>query len=169
MRRVAVQEINDVHGLHKMYRHPERKDEAVLRVFHVQNADWATRFLLDKFNIEDKHDLVGRDFGKFVRRKQPERRGKKPFLTGKTWKVQHDPWRGLSKTCFGFDYLKHYPAHTVPDKPGDEDVSQKMIELSCFNEDGRVCTHVFPPRRASLLHTPRALFPVVGSSARCGG
>ena len=42
---------------------------------HCQNADWATRFLLHKFNITAQDSLVGTDFGKYVKYKRPERRG----------------------------------------------------------------------------------------------
>ncbi|KAL1959546.1 hypothetical protein VTO42DRAFT_1581 [Malbranchea cinnamomea] len=132
IRKVAAQEIYDLQGLHKLYDNLQRKDEAILRVFHVQNADWATHFLLRKFNIENRNDFVGRDFGKFARRSRPEWRGRRPFLTGKTWKVQHDPWRGISKTCFGFDYLKHFPAAPIPAKPGDD---ERFMELNCFDEE----------------------------------
>ena len=92
-----------------MFVQPDRCGEAVLRVMHVQNADWATRFLLHKFNITPRDDLVGTDFGKYVKYKRPERRGGKPFLSGKSWKTTHDPWRGISRTSFGLDYLRHYP------------------------------------------------------------
>ena len=56
-------------------------------MFHVQNAPWATQFLLRKFNINNRDDLIGTDFGKFVKYKRPERRGGKPFTSGKTWKT----------------------------------------------------------------------------------
>ena len=46
-RKVATQEIRDVSGLRHLYS-SQRRDEAVLRVFHVQNADWAVQFLFKK-------------------------------------------------------------------------------------------------------------------------
>ena len=136
IRKVAAQEIYDLHGLQKLYRNPQRKDEAILRVYHVQNAEWATHFLLRKFNVEHPNDLVGREFGKFVRRVRPDKRGKKLFLTGKTWKVQHDPWRGLSKTCFAFDYLKNFAAGV--DGVHARNSEERFMELNSFGEDGRL-------------------------------
>ncbi|EEP75680.1 predicted protein [Uncinocarpus reesii 1704] len=132
IRKVAAQEIYDLQDLRKVYTNPERNGEAVLRVFHVQNADWAARYLLRKFNIDNRDDLVGTDFGRYVRHRRPERRGGKPFLSGKTWKVQYDPWRGISKTSFSVDYLKQY---NVPDPMNRcEDDGFKMMELNCFDE-----------------------------------
>ena len=52
---------------------------------HCQNADWATPFLLHKFNISAQDSLVGTDFGKYVKYKRPEKRGGKTFLSGKSW------------------------------------------------------------------------------------
>ncbi|EQL36643.1 hypothetical protein BDFG_02006 [Blastomyces dermatitidis ATCC 26199] len=139
MRKVAAQEIYDLEHLRKVYTNPERNSEAVLRVFHVQNAEWATNFLLRKFNIDNRDDLVGTDFGRYVRHKRPERRGGKPFLSGKTWKVQYDPWRGISKTSFGVDYFKQYrcpdPMNRVPRGPHEQDDSLKMMELNCFDQN----------------------------------
>ena len=54
---------------------------------HCQNADWATHFLLHKFNITAQDSIVGTDFGKYVKYKRPERRGGKTFLSGKSWKT----------------------------------------------------------------------------------
>ncbi|ODH47753.1 hypothetical protein GX48_06175 [Paracoccidioides brasiliensis] len=139
MRKVAAQEIYDLEQLRKVYINPERNDEAVLRVFHIQNASWATKYLLRKFNIDNRDDLVGTDFGRYVRHKRPERRGGKPFLSGKTWKVQYDPWRGICKTSFGLDYFKHYtvrdPVAGASRVQHEEDDSLKMMELNCFDED----------------------------------
>ncbi|PGH10468.1 hypothetical protein AJ80_07511 [Polytolypa hystricis UAMH7299] len=137
IRKVAAQEIFDIEGLRKIYSNRERNNEAVLRVFHVQNAEWATKYLLRKFNIDNRDDLVGTDFGRYVRHRRPERRGGKPFLSGKTWKVQYDPWRGISKTSFGMDYLKQYPVRSPASRPhwGNEDESLKMMEMNCFDEE----------------------------------
>lgn len=137
MRKVATQEIFNLQDLRKVYTSPERNDEAVLRVFHVQNAAWATKYLLRKFNIDNRDDLVGTDFGKYLRHKRPEKRGGKPFLSGKTWKVRYDPWRGISKTSFGMDYLKQYQ---VPDSCEDDGL--KMMELNCYDEEGKLNCHL---------------------------
>ncbi|OAX77982.1 hypothetical protein ACJ72_07713 [Emergomyces africanus] len=139
MRKVAAQEIYDLEHLRRVYTNPERNSDAVLRVLHVQNAEWATKYLLRKFNIDNRDDLVGTDFGRYVRHKRPERRGGKPFLSGKTWKVQYDPWRGISKTSFGLDYFKQYrcpdPMNREARDPNEEDDNLKMMELNCFDEN----------------------------------
>ncbi|KAL8874051.1 MAG: hypothetical protein Q9174_000556 [Haloplaca sp. 1 TL-2023] len=133
MRKVATQEVDNVHGLRKIYTNPERGSEAVLRVFHVQNAPWAAHFLLRKFNISARDDLVGTDFGHYVKNKHGERRGK-PLLTGKSWKTTHDPWRAINRTSFGLDYLKPYKVRNQ-ELEARRNPSGKMMELSCYDED----------------------------------
>lgn len=56
---------------------------------HCQNADWAISFLLHKFNMSARDSLVGTDFGKYVKYKRAEKRGGKPFLSGKSWKTTY--------------------------------------------------------------------------------
>ena len=135
MRKVAAQEINNIEGLRKIYANPDRCGEAVLRVFHVQDAHWATHFLLRKFNINAHDDLVGTEFGRYVKYKRPESRGGKPLLTGKSWKTTHDPWRCISRTSFGLDYLKSYRADTTTNR-ALTDMSGKMMELNRYDEEG---------------------------------
>lgn len=112
----------------------DRCEESILRVLHCQNADWATPFLLHKYNITAKDDLVGTDFGKYVKYKRPEVRGGRPFLSGKSWKTTHDPWRGISRTSFGLDYLKQYscPNNRVKE---EQDFKEKMFELNHYDEN----------------------------------
>jgi len=100
---------------------------------HCQNADWAIHFLLHKFNITARDDLVGTDFGKYVKYKRPEIRGGKPFLSAKSWKTTHDPWRGVSRTSFGLDYLKHYECPKSRTKKEDE--KDKMFELNHYDDE----------------------------------
>ena len=155
MRKVAAQEFNELGALRRLYttvwRHCEacrstctvlisrqqnRGDEAVLRVFHVQNAPWATQYLLRKFNIHNRDDLVGTDFGKFVKHKRPERRGGKPFMSGKSWKTTRDPWRGISRTSFGLDYLKPLEASHDSEVEAGSSRTGKMMELNCYDSNG---------------------------------
>lgn len=89
---------------------------------------------MHKFNIDARDDLVGTDFGKWVKYKRPERRGGKPFLNGKTWKTTHDPWRAISRTSFGLDYLKTYKCPDYHDR-SNEDVKEKMFELNYYDEE----------------------------------
>jgi hypothetical protein len=142
VRKVAAQEIGNLRQLQSLYGRRQQNDDAVLRIFHVQNAGWALPFLLRKFNVEDRHDLVGRDFAKFIRQKSPEWRGKRPLLTGRTWKVQRDPWRGVSKAAFAFDYLKYHRVSTLKDHRALED-ARKMMELNWYDDEGTsVILHV---------------------------
>ncbi|KAL9613249.1 MAG: hypothetical protein Q9167_002209 [Letrouitia subvulpina] len=134
MRKVVTQEIKSVDELRKLYSNPRRDCDAVLRVLHVQNAPWATHFLLKKFYIQDRDDLVGTDFGRYVKYKRPERHGGKPFLSGKSWKTTHDPWRAINRTSFGLDYLKPYRT-TNTEPQGRRDTTGKMMELNAYDED----------------------------------
>ncbi len=119
--------------MRKLYSNPVRSAEAVLRVIHVQDADWATKFLLHKFAINAQNDVVGTDFGKYVKYKRPERRGGTAFMSGKSWKTTQDPWRGISRTSFGLDYLKHYLCPPPALRRGD--AKDKMMELNYYDEN----------------------------------
>ncbi|KAG8529370.1 uncharacterized protein KY384_006006 [Bacidia gigantensis] len=134
MRKVAAQEFDSEHGLRHLYSTPARVGEPLLRVIHCQNASWATHFLLRKFNINAQDDLVGTDFGKWVKYKRPESRGGKPYLNGKTWKTTHDPWRGISRSSFGLDYLKYYKCPKYQDR-SSEALKEKMFELNHYDEE----------------------------------
>lgn len=105
-----------------------------MRIFHVQNAWWATPFLLRKFNIKANDDLIGTDFGQFVKHRRFEGRGGKKILSGKTWKTTHDPWRGISRTSFGIDYLKPYRSRNGITQQ-DLDINEKMMELNCYDDE----------------------------------
>ncbi|KAF7506013.1 hypothetical protein GJ744_012360 [Endocarpon pusillum] len=132
-RKVVAQELDSLDGLRKLYRDPRRGADANLRLLHVQNAPWATKFLLRKFNIDGRDDLVGSTFGKYVKFTKPDTRGGKPFPNAKSWRVQHDPWRGVSKTSFGFEYLKEYKVADplTEGRPADE----KLMELNDYDEE----------------------------------
>lgn len=130
-----------------------------MRVIHVQNADWAVPFLMRKFNIAAKHPHGGSpaggigvgDFGRYLRYKNPELRGGKPFLAGKTWKVAYDPWRGVNKTSFGVDYMKSFRRSTTSRTgrtaggaaDGDRRGRDRMMQLNDFDDNGIF----FPPSR----------------------
>lgn len=135
MRKVTAQEFNNIHSLRKLYASADRGREAVLRVLHVQNARWATDFLLKKFNISDSDDLVGTTFGRYVKHKRPERRGGKPFLSGKSWKTTHDPWRGISRTSFGLDYLQPCKVDRHAAAGYRIGWADKLMELNYYDEN----------------------------------
>ena len=132
-RKVAAQEITSIEALRRLYSKSTTSEEAVLRVIHVQGADWAVKYLLHKYNINSQDDIVGTDFGRYVKYKRPERRGGKPFMSAKSWKTTHDPWRGISRTSFGLDYLKHYPS-PEPAKRREES-EEKLMELKHYDEN----------------------------------
>lgn len=100
----------------------------------MQNAPWATGFLLYKFNIITHDELLGTDFGQFVKKNRPDRTGSKLFLNGRSWTSSHDPWRKISQMSFGVDYLKHYKNRR--DSPEMQtDFSGKMMDLNCYDDD----------------------------------
>ncbi|KAL9625320.1 MAG: hypothetical protein Q9160_000383 [Pyrenula sp. 1 TL-2023] len=141
-RKVIAREIVNLKELRDLYASNRSDSSKSLRLFHVQNAPWATRFLLKKFNIHNRDDgLVGTDFGKYARYKRPERRGGKPILTGKTWRVTHDPWRGIARTSFGIDYLKPYRVKEDErrgrsrSREDFEAQNLKMMEFNCYDEE----------------------------------
>ncbi|KAF2478000.1 uncharacterized protein BDR25DRAFT_338695 [Lindgomyces ingoldianus] len=128
-RKIVAQEFSDIDGLRRFYLNQDLSQQAALRVIHVQNASWATRFLLRKFNIDASDDLVGTTFGRWAKYEKPQRRGGKPLLNGKTFRTQRDPWRGISRTAFGLDYLRHYAKHKVANSSS----GMKMMELNYFD------------------------------------
>jgi len=60
------------------------------------------------------------------------------MVSGKTWRTQHDPWRGLSKTAFSIDYFKPYRAPD-PTDAFDAKPEGKIMELDCLDHDDNPC------------------------------
>lgn len=134
-RKVISKEFNDVDSLRRFYRVKDLSQQAALRVIHVQNAPWATRFLLGKFNIDGSHDLVGTTFGKWAQYERPQVRNGRPVPNGRSFRAQRDPWRGISRASFSCDYLKHYPNGKIQKaKKGT-----KMMELNGYDADDVPC------------------------------
>jgi hypothetical protein len=129
-KKIVAQEFCDIDSLRRFYRKEDLSNEAALRVIHVQNAPWATRFLLRKFNIDGNDDLLGTSFSRWARYEKPQQRGGKPVLNGMTFRTQRDPWRGTSRTGFGCDYMKHYEKGSTR-KSG----TRPMMELNHYDED----------------------------------
>ncbi|MBE7181576.1 MAG: hypothetical protein INR71_10285 [Terriglobus roseus] len=131
-RRILAHEFHNHGQMSRFYQVDAPKRHPALRVIHVQNADWARRFLLRKFNIDPRDELVGMSFGKWAAFSKPQRRGGKPMLNGKAFRNQRDPWRGISRCAFGMDYLKDFrPGECPPYKD-----SYKMMELNGFTPTG---------------------------------
>ncbi|WPH00093.1 Hypothetical protein R9X50_00291600 [Acrodontium crateriforme] len=140
---VAAQEFEDIKGLKGFYSDSKRVHSAALRVIHVQNATWATKFLLAKFNIDHPSELVGmQGFSRWARYERPRQRNGKPFPNGRSFRAQTDPWRNISRTAFGLDYLKCYqtPAPHERRRPGHffggGPIDAQMMHLNAY-EDGR--------------------------------
>lgn len=142
---VASVECQHVEGLEKFYADPQRAHSAALRVIHVQNAPWATRYLLKKFNIDHPSEMVGmQGFSKWARYEKPRQRDGKPFPNGSAFRAQMDPWRNVSRTAFGADYLKVYDTPSPgkrrrrrTESEGEQPVVEaKMMHLDAY-EDGR--------------------------------
>ena len=129
-RKIVAQEFCDIDSLRRFYRKEDLSAQAALRVIHVQNASWATRFLLRKFNIDASDDLVGTTFGRWARYEKPQQRGGKPVLNGKTFRAQRDPWRGISRSAFSCDYLKHYERHAIVNPPAGH---RPLMELNHYD------------------------------------
>lgn len=129
-RKIVAQEFCDIDSLRRFYRKEDLSAQAALRVIHVQNASWATHFLLRKFNIGASDDLVGTTFGRWARYERPQQRGGKPVLNGKTFRAQRDPWRGISRAAFGCDYLKHYERPAIVNAPGAQ---KPLMELNHYD------------------------------------
>lgn len=131
--KISTSEFHSVKALEKYYRDHGTSREAALRVVHVQNAQWATDFFLKRFNISKKNDLVGTSFGRYVKNPEPELHAGKPFLKGRVWNVQRDPWRGIRRMAFSLDYQKLYTAGTF--RHGSSSTS-RMMEINHYTDDG---------------------------------
>ena len=135
---VAAQEFQDIKDLERFYADTNRAHAAALRVIHVQNATWATRFLLRKFNIDHPSELVGmQGFSKWARYEKPRQRNGKPFPNGRSWREQTDPWRNVSRTAFGLDYLKVYQTQPPNRRKrssvfGDKPIDAQMMHLNAW-------------------------------------
>ena len=148
-RKIVAQEFCDIDGLRRFYANQTLFSQAALRVIHVQNASWATRFLLRKFNIDASDDLVGTSFGRWARYERPKSRGGKPVLNGKTFRTQRDPWRGIVRAGFGLDYLRSYDRRKrVGREEVGGDLGLKMMELNGYdvNEVPAYCHDAFVQR-----------------------
>ena len=56
--------------------------------------------------MTDKHLYIG--FSRWCQFHGPRQRNGKPFPSGRSWREQTDPWRNVSRTAFGLDYLKTF-------------------------------------------------------------
>ena len=148
--KIAAKEIQDFHSLKSFYDDPHHCGNSALRVIHVQNARWARKFLLHKYNVIASDDLVGSDFGKWVEFDQPEWRAGKPLLKSKTWRTQRDPWRAIRRTGFGMDYLKasdvradtdegSHQANSDAAQRGSAPEDNKLMELNCYDDSDAPC------------------------------
>ncbi|KAF1832428.1 hypothetical protein BDW02DRAFT_529930 [Decorospora gaudefroyi] len=132
--KIVAQEFCDIDSLRSYCTYTDGSfAQAAFRVIHVQNAPWATRFLFRKFHIETTDDIVGKGFSRWARYTQPQQRGGKPILNGRSFRTSRDPWRGISRTAFGADYLKHYARETNIPFPGSS-AGKSIMELNHYDE-----------------------------------
>lgn len=64
---------------------------------------------------------------------KPQRRAGKPVLKAKSFRCARDPWRGVSRSGFGMDYLKHYRPGDVPES--DRVKEFQLCTLNHWNTD----------------------------------
>lgn len=133
-RKTQAYEFAHVNELWDFYKNgPGQRTDHVLRVIHVQNAIWAREFFLKRFNITSTgDDVVATSFGRWAQYDTPQHRAGRPVLNAKSFRNSRDPWRGVSRTGFGVDYLKSYK----PGKITDESKSGfKLMELNHWGEE----------------------------------
>ncbi|KAF2417525.1 hypothetical protein EJ08DRAFT_643499 [Tothia fuscella] len=120
---------------------PGKREDHALRIIHVQNAVWAREFLLAKFNINSGgDDVVGTSFGRWAKYDKPQYRAGRPVLNAKSFRTSRDPWRGVSRTGFGVDYLKSYKPGVIADDdiPGTGQLGFRLMALNRWEEAGGV-------------------------------
>lgn len=138
---VATQEIQTLSELKRFYSDGKRVHGAALRVIHVQNASWATQFLLKKFNIDHPSELVGmKTFSRWAKYEKPRQRNGKPFPSGRSWRGQTDPWRKVSRAAFGLDYMKNFTTDTPHRRKrqtmaGEGPVDAKLMHLNVYEDN----------------------------------
>ena len=120
----------------------------------MQNSPWAEHYLLRK-HAYDSHapkshggqsDSGHQDFTRWVKQPWPQRRRGRLMMSSRTWKTHTDPWRGVTKSAFGMDYMKAYSCEDTEelrqklDKNGglEEDVEDQywLLGLQGFDEYG---------------------------------
>lgn len=136
---VQVHEFEEKSDLESFYDNDDHLNSAALRVVHVMNASWATGHLLRRYNIDHEDETIGmKGFSKWAKYEKPRLRQGKPFPTGKSWREQTDPWRNVSRTAFGVDYVKTYKTperssrrhYTASQKP----VRAQMMHLDAWSD-----------------------------------
>ena len=140
-RRTQAYEISHESELREFYKTgPGASSDHCLRIIHVQNAVWARGFLLRTFNIVARNDVTGTNFGRWAVYDEPQRRAGKPVLNAKSFRCARDPWRGVSRTGFGTDYLKYYHPGVVPESKRVREF--QLCELNHWDtEKGNVPSH----------------------------
>lgn len=134
-RKTCALELHDEEGLKKFFANPSFQKQAALRLIHVQNAPWATKYLMRKYNIDNRDEMTSTSFARWAKYDKPRMRAGKPVLRGKTFRTQRDPWRGISRTAYGLDYLRQYPAKFF--SPSVD--APKMLELNHYDREENAC------------------------------
>jgi hypothetical protein len=133
-----VREYDNLKDLQDYYVNQERVKNSALRIVHVQNAKWATPLLVAKYNMDHPKKMVGmQSFEQWAKYEKARVRNGKPAPTGRTWRRQTDPWRNISRTAFGIDYLKTYQTK-IPGRRrehNDTCAGANMMHLNAYEDD----------------------------------
>ena len=78
-------------------------------------------------------------FSKWARFEKPRQRNGKPFPNGRSWREQTDPWRNVSRTAFGLDYLKVYKTEPPSRRNrmsvfGNKPIDAQMMHLNSWQD-----------------------------------
>jgi hypothetical protein len=157
-RKTKAYEFTHRHELQDFYAGEGKREDHALRLIHVQNAVWAREFLLKKFNINSGgDDVVGTSFGRWAKYDKPQYRAGRPVLNAKSFRTSRDPWRGVSRTGFGVDYLKSYKPGVIADDAPQGRLAFKLTELNHWEGDeGSVGVHGFDVSSLTLCIDFRA-------------
>jgi hypothetical protein len=91
---------------------------------------------MQKYNITQNHDSTKNAFSQWAQYDKPQRRGGRPTLAARAFRVDKDPWRQLWRTGFGFDYLRYFKPEHMRDHAPESATDFKLTELNKWEETG---------------------------------
>lgn len=89
---------------------------------------------MQKYNITQNHDRSRNAFSQWAKYDKPQRRGGRPMLTARAFRVDKDPWREVWRTGFGFDYLRYFKTEHMHHAPAAAQ-DFKLMELNKWEEN----------------------------------
>ena len=93
-------------GALKMRYSNDRYGRPPLRLIHVQNAEWAKEYFRERFMMLPEQDITTALFDNLDADGQARPKSQKPVLRAQSSGVQRDPWRGVKRAAFRFDFLR---------------------------------------------------------------